>query len=89
MPPVVGGEDSTVVGISERSPAGGERLGGCLQSERVSEEQGTCYCMHPPFIYTPHVDTKTNSDTAHTDTHYCCFYTACAATEAAPDTHSQ
>ena len=46
MPPVVGGEDSTVVGISERSPAGGERVGGCLQSECVSERQGTCYRMH-------------------------------------------
>ena len=45
--PVVGGEDSTVVGISEWSPAGGERVGGCLQSECVSERQGTCYRMHP------------------------------------------
>ena len=47
MPPVVEGEDSTVVGISERSPAGGERVGGCLQSECVSEKKGMCYCMHP------------------------------------------
>ena len=46
MSPVVGGDDSTVVGISEWSPAGGERVGGCLQSECVSEKQGTCYCMH-------------------------------------------
>ena len=46
MPPVVGGDDSTIVGISEWSPASGERVGGCLQSECVSEKQGTCYCMH-------------------------------------------
>ena len=34
------GDDSTVVGISEGSLAGGERVGGCVQSECVSEEQG-------------------------------------------------
>ena len=52
MPPVVGGEDSTVVGISGRSPASGEGVGGCLQSECVSERQGTCCCMHPPIFTT-------------------------------------
>ena len=45
---MVGGDDSTVVGISEWSPASGEGVGGCLQSECVSEKQGMCYCMHPP-----------------------------------------
>ena len=44
---MVGGGNSTVVGISEWSPAGGERVGGCLQSQYVSERQGTCYRMHP------------------------------------------
>ena len=39
---MVGGDDSTVVGISEGSPASGARVGGCLQSECVSEEQGMC-----------------------------------------------
>ena len=34
------GDDSTVVGISKRSPAGGERVSGYLQSECVSERQG-------------------------------------------------
>ena len=48
MLPVVGGEDSTVVGISEWSPAGCERVGGYPQSECVSERQGMCYLMHPP-----------------------------------------
>ena len=42
IPPVVGADDSTVVGISEWSPASGARVGGCLQSECVSEEQGMC-----------------------------------------------
>ena len=32
--------DSTVVCMSKWSPASGERVGGCLQSECVSEEQG-------------------------------------------------
>ena len=42
IPPVVGGNDSTVVGISVWSPTSGARVGGCLQSECVSEEQGIC-----------------------------------------------
>ena len=48
MPPVVGGDDNTVVGITGRSPASVERVGGCLQSECVSKRQGTCYRMHSP-----------------------------------------
>ena len=43
MPPLVGGEDSTVVGITQRSPASGERVGERVQGEYVSEEQGTSY----------------------------------------------
>ena len=37
FPPVVGGEDSTVVGILRRSPVSGERVGEHIQSESVSE----------------------------------------------------
>ena len=37
MPPVIGWDDSTAVGISVWSPASGARVGGCLQSECVSE----------------------------------------------------
>ena len=48
LSPVVGGDDSTVVGISERSPASCERVSRCLQSECLSEKQGECYLMHPP-----------------------------------------
>ena len=43
MPPLVGGEDSTVVGITQRSPASGERVGERVQGECVSEEQGVSY----------------------------------------------
>ena len=43
MPPMVGGDDSTVVGILQWSPVSGERLGECVQGESVSEEQGTSY----------------------------------------------
>ena len=39
--PMVGGVDSTVVGIPQRSPASGERVGERVQSESVSEGQGT------------------------------------------------
>ena len=39
--PMVGGDDSTVVGILQRSPASGERVGERVQSESVSEGQGT------------------------------------------------
>ena len=41
--PMVGGDDSTVVGILQRSPASGERVGERVQGECVSEEQGTSY----------------------------------------------
>ena len=45
MPPMVGGDDSTVVGIFQRSPESGERVGECVQSRSVSEEQGmSCSC---------------------------------------------
>ena len=43
MPPMVGEDDSTVVGILRRSPASGERVGERVQSESVSKEQGTSY----------------------------------------------
>ena len=43
MPPMVGGDDSTVVGIIQRSPASGERVGERVQGESVSEGQGTSY----------------------------------------------
>ena len=45
MPPMVGGDDSTVVGILQRSPASGERVGECVQGESVSEGQGTSYSV--------------------------------------------
>ena len=43
MPPMVGGGDSTVVGINQRSPASGEGVGEHVQSESVSEKQGMSY----------------------------------------------
>ena len=43
--PMVGGDDSTVVGILQRSPASGERVGESVQSGFVSEEQGTSYSI--------------------------------------------
>ena len=45
FPPMVEGEDSTVVGILQRSPASGERVGERVQSESVSEGQGTSYTI--------------------------------------------
>ena len=42
---MVGGDDSPVAGISQRSPASGERVGEQVQGESVSEGQGTsCSC---------------------------------------------
>ena len=41
MPPIVGESDSTVVGIIQRSPASGERVGERVQGRTVSEGQGT------------------------------------------------
>ena len=43
MPPMLGGEDSTVVGILQWSLASGERIGESVQGESVSEGQGTSY----------------------------------------------
>ena len=43
--PMVGGEDSTVVGIFQRSPASGERVGKHVQSGSASEGQGTSYSI--------------------------------------------
>ena len=37
MPPVVGGQDSTVVGVSRWSPVSGERVGERVQGGSVSE----------------------------------------------------
>ena len=45
IPPKVGGNDSTVVGILQRSPSSVERIGERVQSGFVSEGQGTsCSC---------------------------------------------
>ena len=43
--PMVGGEDSTVVGILQRSPASSERVVECVQSGSVSEGQGMSYSI--------------------------------------------
>ena len=43
--PMVGGDDRTVVGILQRSPACGERVGESVQSRSVSEEQGMSYAI--------------------------------------------
>ena len=43
MPPMVGGDDSIVVGIFWWSPVSGERVGQSVQGESVSEGQGTSY----------------------------------------------
>ena len=43
MPPMVGEDDSTVVGILRRSPASGETVGERVQDRFVSEGQGTSY----------------------------------------------
>ena len=43
IPPTIEEDDSTVVGITQRSPASGERVGKCVQSESVSKRQGTSY----------------------------------------------
>ena len=42
---MIGWHDSTVVGISEWSPASGERVGGCLPSKCISDIQGMSYLM--------------------------------------------
>ena len=41
MPPMVEGDDSTVVGILRRSPVSGERVGERVQGGFVSEGEGT------------------------------------------------
>ena len=43
---MAGGVDSTVGGILQRSHACGERVGECVQSESVSEGQGTSYTIY-------------------------------------------
>ena len=43
MPPMVEGGNSPVVGILQRSPASGERVGERVQGGSVSEGQGTSY----------------------------------------------
>ena len=43
--PMVGWGDSTVVGIFQRSPASGERVGERVQSGFVSEEPSTSYSI--------------------------------------------
>ena len=43
--PMIGGDDSTVVGITQRSPTSGERVGERVQSRSVSEEQGMSYAI--------------------------------------------
>ena len=98
MPRVVGWEDSTVVGISEWSTAGGERVGGCLQGECVSEKQGTCYCMHILKLHyilsqrTSHTNMltrpHTNSNTAHADTLLLLHFTVFETLHWQPQTHT-
>ena len=97
MPPVVGGDDSTVVDISEGSTAGGERVGGCLQSECVSEKQGTCYRMHPPNYTTfchrtsqtnMHTRPHTNSNTANTNTLLLLHFTVFETLHWQPQAHT-
>ena len=46
MPPMVGGDDSTLVCMSQWSPAGDKRVGGCLQSKCTPERQGTYVLSH-------------------------------------------
>ena len=48
--PMVGGVDSAVVGIFWRSPASGERVGERVQSESVSEGQGTSYTLSHALV---------------------------------------
>ena len=43
MPPMVGWDDSNVVGVLQWSPASGERVGERVRGESVSERQGTSY----------------------------------------------
>ena len=43
IPPMVGGDDSTVVGILQWSPVSGQRVGENVQGECISEGQGTSY----------------------------------------------
>ena len=43
--PMVGRDDSTVVGILRRSPASGERVGEGIQGESASEGQGMSYSI--------------------------------------------
>ena len=43
MPPMVGGDDSTVVGILLWLPVCGEKVGKCVQDRSVSGGQGTSY----------------------------------------------
>ena len=40
MPPMVEEDDSTVVGITQRLPASGERVGERVQGGSISERQG-------------------------------------------------
>ena len=46
IPPMVGGENSTVVGICEWSPASDERVGGCVQHGCISSKQGMPSLLH-------------------------------------------
>ena len=64
MPPLVGGENSTVVGITQRSPASGERVGERVQGESVSERRGmsySCTCHSTlQFVMQNHLRTQTS-----------------------------
>ena len=48
--PMVGRDDSIVVGILRRSPVSGERVGERVQSRSVSEGQGTSYSISCPYF---------------------------------------
>ena len=46
MPPMVDGDNSTVVGITQWSPSSGERVGKHIQGGSVSEGQGMSCTYH-------------------------------------------
>ena len=48
--PMVGWDDSTVVGILQWSPASGEKVVECVQSGSVSEGQGTSYTLSRALV---------------------------------------
>ena len=66
---MLGGDDSTVMGIIFWSPTSDARVGGCLQSESISQKQGKFLFMQP-LEHTPCVCTHLHAS-IHTRTHPC------------------